>query len=147
MLGAAVAWSAYTVGAAPLVKRYGPLRTTAGTMWIGTVVLVAISLPSLLAQDCAIVSSGAWAGLVFSGALSIALSYLRWYSGVRHLGSSRTAVYSNTVPLVAIVVAWLTLGETPTLLQLVGAASIVGGVLLAKLGVERDAVGAAVPLE
>jgi drug/metabolite transporter (DMT)-like permease len=48
---------------------------------------------------------------------------------------------------VAIVVAWLTLGETPTLLQLVGAASIVGGVLLAKLGVERDAVGAAVPLE
>ncbi|MCL7971306.1 MAG: DMT family transporter [marine benthic group bacterium] len=147
MLGAAVAWSAYTVGAAPLVKRYGPLRTTAGTMWIGTVVLVAISLPSLLAQDWAIVSSGAWAGLVFSGALSIALAYLIWYYGVRHLGSSRTAIYSNTVPLVAIVVAWLTLGETPTLLQLVGAASIVGGVLLAKLGVERDAVGAAVPLE
>ena len=147
MLGAAVAWSAYTVGAAPLVKRYGPLRTTAGTMWIGTVVLVAISLPSLLAQDWTIVGPGAWSGLVFSGALSIALAYLIWYYGVRHLGSSRTAVYSNTVPLVAILVAWVTLGETPTLLQLAGAAAIVSGVVLSKLGVERKAVVPAVPLE
>ena len=93
------------------------------------------------------VGAGAWSGLVFSGALSIALAYLIWYYGVRHLGSSRTAVYSNTVPLVAIVVAWFTLGETPTLLQLVGAVSIVGGVLLAKLGVERQEAGASVPLE
>ena len=31
MLAAAVAWSAYTVGAAPLVERYGPLKATAGT--------------------------------------------------------------------------------------------------------------------
>ena len=147
MLGAAVAWSAYTVGAAPLVKRYGPLRTTAGTMWIGTVVLVAISLPSLLAQDWTIVGPVAWSGLVFSGALSIALAYLIWYYGVRHLGSSRTAVYSNTVPLVAIVVAWATLGETPTLLQLVGAVAIVGGVLLSKLGVESGAGEPNLPLE
>ncbi len=132
MLAAAVAWSAYTVGAAPLVARYGSLRTTAGTMWIGTVVLTLISLPSLLAQPWEEVRAGAWTGLVFSGALSIALAYIIWYYGVRHLGSSRTAVYSNTVPLVALLVAWVTLGETPTGLQLVGAAAIVAGVLLAR---------------
>ncbi len=145
MLGAAVAWSAYTVGAAPLVQRYGPLKATAGTMWIGTVVLVLISTPALLVQEWSTVSVGAWSGVVFSGALSIALAYIIWYYGVRHLGSSRTAVYSNTVPLVALLVAWMTLGETPTWTQLAGAGSIVGGVLLSKLG--SAAGGVSVPVE
>ena len=134
MLAAAVAWSAYTVGASPLVNRYGPLRATAGTMWIGTVVLVLLSVPALIRQDWSDISAGAWAGLLFSGGLSIALAYIIWYYGVRYLGSSRTAVYSNTVPLVALLVAWVTLGETPTWTQVAGAAAIVGGVLLAKLG-------------
>lgn len=147
MLAAAVAWSAYTVGAAPLVQRYGPLKATAGTMWIGTVVLVLISTPSLLAQEWSEVSAGAWAGVVFSGALSIALAYIIWYYGVRHLGSSRTAVYSNTVPIVALLVAWATLGETPTLIQLAGAAAIVGGVLLSRLGSTPLPPGPPVPVE
>jgi drug/metabolite transporter (DMT)-like permease len=147
MLAAAVAWSAYTVGAAPLVRRYGPLRATAGTMWIGTVVLVLLSVPALVAQDWSHISAGAWGGLMFSGGLSIALAYIIWYYGVRHLGSSRTAVYSNTVPLVALAVAWVTLGETPTWTQLAGAAAILGGVLLAKLGPSAGRPGAVVPLE
>jgi drug/metabolite transporter (DMT)-like permease len=147
MLGAAVAWSAYTVGAAPLVQKYGPLKATAGTMWIGTVVLVLISTPALLAQDWSAVSGGSWAGVVFSGALSIALAYIIWYYGVRHLGSSRTAVYSNTVPIVALLVAWATLGETPTMTQLAGAAAIVGGVLLSKLGAATSPLGVSVPVE
>lgn len=147
MLGSAVAWSAYTVGAAPLVDRYGPLRTTAGTMWIGTVVLVLISTPALLQQDWSKVSAGGWGGLLFSGALSIALAYILWYYGVRHLGSSRTAVYSNTVPLVALVVAWATLGETPTLLQVAGAGAIVAGVVLSRSGSNRRMVEGSVPIE
>jgi len=147
MLGAAVAWSAYTVGAAPLVQKYGPLKATAGTMWIGTVVLVLISTPALLAQDWSAVSGVSWAGVAFSGALSIALAYIIWYYGVRHLGSSRTAVYSNTVPIVALLVAWATLGETPTLTQLAGAGAIVGGILLSKLGSSTSPPGPSVPLE
>jgi len=145
MLAAAVAWSAYTVGATPLVRRHGALRTTAATMWIGTAALSATALPALLGQDWTSVSAGAWAGLVFSGALSIALAYIIWYYGVRHLGGSRTAVYSNTVPIVALLVAWLTLGETPTWLQAAGTVAIVGGVLLAKLRRAREV--AAPPLE
>lgn len=145
-LAAAVAWSAYTVGATPLVRRHGALPTTAVTMWIGTVALSLTALPSLLRQDWASVSAGAWAGLAFSGALSIALAYILWYYGVRHLGGSRTAVYSNAVPIVALLVAWATLGETPGWLQAAGAAAILGGALLARLGRPRE-TPAAPPLE
>jgi drug/metabolite transporter (DMT)-like permease len=142
MLAAAVAWSLFTVGATPLVHRYGALRTTAATMWIGTAALTLFSLPALLGQDWGAVGAGAWTGLAFSGALSIALAYILWYYSVRHLGGSRTAVYSNTVPIVALLVAWITLGETPTWVQVAGTAAILGGILLARLRRPREAVPA-----
>ena len=132
MLAAALAWSVYTVLSAPYVQRYGTLPVTAFTMWTGTIGLVAVSTPALLAQDWNSISLGAWGGLVFSGALAIALAYILWYYGIRHLGSSRTAVYSNTVPIVALIVAWLTLGEVPTWVQMAGTVMILGGIGLAR---------------
>jgi drug/metabolite transporter (DMT)-like permease len=102
-------------------------------MWAGTVGLVAVSVPALRAQEWGSISLGAWGGLVFSGALAVALAYILWYYGIRHLGSSRTAVYSNTVPVVALIVAWLTLGEVPTWVQVVGTVMILGGIGLARV--------------
>jgi len=58
---------------------------------------------------------------------------------VRRLGNARTAIYSNTVPVVALAAAWIGLGETPSPLQLVGAAVILGGLTLARTGRGRAA--------
>ncbi len=133
MLAATVAWSAYTVGASPLVRRHGALPVTAATMWIGAVVLFIIATPSMAAQDWSRPTTLAWTGLVASGCLAVGLAYVIWYYGVEHLGSSRTAVFSNTVPIVALLVAWLALGETPGVVQLLGAVLIIGGVTLTRL--------------
>lgn len=133
MLGAAVLWSAYTVGSRPLVRRYGTLPVTAFTMWVGTVGLVLLAVPGLLSQDWGAVSAGGWSALAYSGALAIAAAYVLWYYSVGAIGSSRTAIYSNTIPIVALVVAWLTLGEVPTWLQLAGAVAILAGIGLARL--------------
>jgi len=138
MLGSAVAWAVYTVGSSPLVRRHGALPVTGVTMWIGAALLFTVSIPSLASQDWSLVTRLGWTGLVLSGTLAVGLSYVIWYHGVEHLGSARTAVFSNTVPIVALVTAWLTLGETPGSLQLAGAALIVVGVLLTRLrGTER----------
>jgi drug/metabolite transporter (DMT)-like permease len=128
MLAAAVLWSAYTVGSSRFVRKYGTLPTTALTMWIGAAGLVLIAIPSLRAQAWSGISGWAWAGLLYSSVLGIAVAYLLWYYGVRHLGSSRTATYSNVIPLVALIVAWILLGEQPGLTQIVGAALILGGI-------------------
>ena len=128
MLAAAVLWSAYTVGSSRFVRKYGTLPTTALTMWIGAAGLVLIAMPSLRAQAWSGISGWAWAGLLYSSVLGIAVAYLLWYYGVRHLGSSRTAAYSNVIPLVALIVAWILLGEQPDLTQIVGAALILGGI-------------------
>ena len=61
---------------------------------------------------------------------SMVIAYLFWNRGVRMLGPTRTAMYGNLQPLFALTAAWLLLGETPIVWQLVGAAGIIGGVIL-----------------
>lgn len=133
LVGASVTWSVYTVGANNFVRTYGSLPVTAWTLWVGTVGLVLAGLPSLLVTPAGEISLMAWGGVVYAGALAIGVAYALWYRGVQRLGNTRTAAYSNLVPLVALLVAWAWLGEVPTLLQMAGAAVIIASVSLARL--------------
>jgi drug/metabolite transporter (DMT)-like permease len=133
MLGASFAWSIYTVGASPLVRRHGALPVTAITMWIGALFLLLAAIPAMSAQDWSAPTGLAWFGLVASAVLAVGVAYVIWYYAVQHLGSARTSVYSNTVPIVALAFAWLALGEVPSAVQLAGAAAVVGGVLLTRI--------------
>jgi drug/metabolite transporter (DMT)-like permease len=132
MLGATVAWAAYTVGSRNLVQRYGSVAMTAWTLWIGAIGILLLGIPDLLEMDLRALSAATWSSIVYAGALSIGVAYLLWYHGVRQLGSTRTAVYGNLVPAVALGVAWVWLGERPGALQFAGAAVILAGVTLAQ---------------
>ena len=57
--------------------------------------------------------------------------------GVQQIGNSRTAAYSNLTPIIALIVAWVWLGEMPRPLQIAGAAVVLVGLSLARLGRER----------
>jgi len=136
MISASVIWSVYTVGGRNLTRKYGSLRVTAWTIWVGTPALVVLAIPYAGDLALAEISPLAWGSVAYAGVLAIAVAYFLWYHGVRRLGSSRTAIYSNLVPVVALVTAWIWLGERPGALQLVGAAVVIGGLTLAR-GVRR----------
>lgn len=138
MVASAITWSIYTVGARNLIRRYGPLRITAWSMWIGTVGLVLLGLPDVVTTGVADVSLGAWIAVVYAGCLALTTAYLIWNRGVQRMGSARTAAYSNLVPVVALAVAWLWLGERPTVVQLAGASVILVGISLASMGTSRQ---------
>lgn len=134
LLGSTVCWSVYTVGSNRLVHAYGPMKATTVMMTSGTPFLLLVCAPSLLKQDWSRVRPIAWTGLVYSGLFAIALAYIIWNYGVRKIGSTRTAIYSNITPIVALAVAWLALGESPTLGQLAGAVVIFAGIYLVRHG-------------
>jgi len=129
LIGAAAFFAVYTQGARPLLQRYGSIRTTAWTLWSGALVIVLMGVPSLLRQEWRQVDAVSWAGLFYSGLLSIGVAYLLWYRSVGRLGSSRTAIYSNLTPVVALMAGTLWLGERLTMLAVVGAALVIGGVM------------------
>ncbi len=131
--GAVVCWAGFTIGVRRLALPMSALAITTWTMVFGTPVLIALGLPSLLRMDWGAVSGVAWAGLVYSSALSLVVAYVLWNNSVRVVGSSQTAVFACITPLVAMGSAILMLGERPLPVQLLGTAAVLGGVLLAQL--------------
>jgi drug/metabolite transporter (DMT)-like permease len=132
VLGATVCWAGYTVGMKPMVDRLGPTTATAWTMGLGAVPLMLIALPGLGAQPWDRVTPAAWAAVAYSGLGALVLAFLIWYRGVHRLGATRTALYSNLTPVVAVLVAWALLREVPTLWQVAGAAGIFGGIAVVR---------------
>jgi drug/metabolite transporter (DMT)-like permease len=132
MLSASLAWAIYTVGSRNLVWKYGAVQFTAWTLGIGAIALFSLGLPELIRTDLTGVSASGWVGVVYSGALSIGVAYLIWYYSVRQIGNTRTAAYSNLVPVVALCAAWAQIGEVPTAGQVLGTAVIIGGITLAQ---------------
>ena len=125
-------WSVYTIMLQPYTKRIDVIRLSAITMVGGAVPLLIASTPALIATDWSIVGRGGWLALFYSSVISMGVAYFFWYRGLRVLGPTRTAVYANLQPIIALAVAWAFLGEIPTIFQGVGAATIVAGVFLTR---------------
>jgi drug/metabolite transporter (DMT)-like permease len=125
-------WSVYTIMLQPYTKRIDVIRLSAITMVGGAVPLLIASTPALIATDWSIVGRGGWLALFYSSIISMGVAYFFWYRGLRVLGPTRTAVYANLQPIIALAVAWAFLGEIPTIFQGVGAATIVAGVFLTR---------------
>ncbi len=132
ILGATICWAAYTVLSKPLLKRYTPTKLTSLTIALGAIPLILISIPSLMMQRWESVSTQGWLSVAYSSILAISLGYVIWYTGVSHVGNTRTSLYENLAVVVGVAVAWIFLSESMNLLQIVGAALVFIGLYLAR---------------
>jgi len=132
VLVGSLAWAVYTVLLKPYTERVPGMQLSALTMLGGALSLLVISAPAIVHAPWTTMPALGWGALVYSGVFALVIAYYFWYRGVRVIGPTRTAMYSNLQPVVGVLMAWLLLHETPTVWQLVGAASIMGGLLLTR---------------
>jgi drug/metabolite transporter (DMT)-like permease len=132
ILCAVVIWAFYTTGLVPLAQHVEPAQVAAWTLVGGVVPLAFVAAPSMLRTDWAGIAPLTWAAVLYSGILAMVVAYLVWYHGVRAIGPTRTAMFANLQPLVAVLVAWAVLGEVPTLFQGAGAGAVLSGLYLAR---------------
>ena len=130
ILAAAVCWAFYTVGSKSLLGRLGPLRFSAYTMALGSLFYIPFGIPSLLRVQLEQVPWTAWLGTVYSFVFALSAAYFFWYYAVSRVGATRTAIYSNLTPVAGLAIAWLTLGETVSVRQMLGAAVILVSIYL-----------------
>ena len=76
---------------------------------LGTLMYVPAGVAAPAAGPLDAVSALTWVKLVYSALFALCVAYTIWYAAVREIGSARTSVYSNLVPIVAMVTAvvWL----------------------------------------
>jgi drug/metabolite transporter (DMT)-like permease len=125
-------WTVYTIMLQPYTKRIDVIQLSAVTMVGGAVPLLIASTPALIATDWSSVGTGGWLALFYSSVISMGVAYFFWYRGLRVLGPTRSAVYTNLQPIIALLVAWAFLGEIPTAFQGIGAVTIIAGVFLTR---------------
>jgi drug/metabolite transporter (DMT)-like permease len=125
-------WTAFTVGLQPLTKKLDPIQISGITMIGGLIPLLIFTAPALMRQDWVHVTALGWGAAIYSSIVSMVIGYLFWYRGLRVLGPTRTGIYLNIQPVVALMVAWIFLKEVPTMWQSVGMATIVSGIFLTR---------------
>lgn len=125
-------WTAFTVMLQPFARRLDPVQLSAFTMVGGTIPLFLFTMPALLSTSWSSLGFAAWGAVFYASVISMGVAYMFWYRGLRVLGPTRTAVYANLQPVIAILVAWMFLRETPTIWQGIGTGTIISGLFLTR---------------
>lgn len=130
---AMVLWVVYSLVAKVAMRRFSPLTVTSLACGIGAVTLLPIAFatdfdPEVLGRA----SWAAWFGVLYSGAISLVISYVLWIDGIRKMGATRVAIFTNLSPVWAVAFAAWLLGEQVLPLHLAGGALILAGVWLAQ---------------
>jgi drug/metabolite transporter (DMT)-like permease len=133
---AALSWAFYATRVKHYSHHVDPWYLGGYTMLGGAIVAVVVGIPALLKVDWGALTLTAWGALGYSSLIAMVVAYLFYYRGLRVLGPTRTSMYSNLQPIVAIAVAWGLLHERPTAEQLGGAALIITGLLTARSDAE-----------
>lgn len=134
MFGGVTCWAIYTLGSRPLMERHSPVGVTGLSMAIGTALYVPVMWPNVMATNWWTISLRTWIALVYSALFALCVAYTIWYVAVREIGSARTSVYSNIVPIVAMLTAVAFLGERLSGGRLLGAGLVLVGVALTRVG-------------
>lgn len=130
ILGCVASWTAYSLGGRSAMKRLSPLTAVTWSCFFGTLMLLGPAVAGGLAGDVLKARPIDWACLVFLGVLATGLAYFWYYQAISVIGASRAGIFINTVPVFAVIMGALILGEPIHLSLLVGGAMVVSGVYL-----------------
>ena len=143
-LGAALCWATYTAVGARMLRRHSPLVLTTWASIGGTAVLAPIGMAQLLVPGAVDVEAAGGVlpialAVAYSGILAAAVANIVVFNGVRLLGPTRITTIQALVPAMAVVLAYVFLGEPIRLGQVIGGTIIVGGVALTRMASRRPA--------
>jgi drug/metabolite transporter (DMT)-like permease len=118
----------YFVLQKPYLRKYSALELTAYSIWAGTFFML-FFLPGLT-QAVGKAPINATLAVIYLGVFPAALAYVTWTYVLSRFPASNAVSFLYLNPALAILVAWIWLGEIPTTLSLMGGILAILGVVL-----------------
>lgn len=128
ILLAAFSTSLYFVFQKPYLRKYKATQFTTYTIWAGTLFMLGF-LPGL-AHTVQAAPLKATLAVIYLGVFPATLAYVTWTYALSRVPASIVTSFLFLSPVLAILIAWVLLGEIPIALSLVGGFLSLLGVVL-----------------
>jgi drug/metabolite transporter (DMT)-like permease len=128
ILAAAITSAAYMIFEKQYLARYSALEFTAYSIWFGTALMLPFG--GGLVATLRSAPAAATFAVVYLGIFPGALAYLAWAYVLSHGAAGRTSTLLYVIPVLAIALGWIWLGEVPRLLTFAGGAVALAGVCM-----------------
>ena len=128
-----VSWALYTIGSGAVMNRLSPLTINWTTVLISIVLQIPVFLcayQQMLEEGWTAVSSGGWIALGYLIVFATALGQQAWLYGVQGVGPSRAGSFVNLIPVSALLLSAMILGESVGPKETLGIVLILAGVWL-----------------
>ena len=110
-----------------------PLTPKAQTAAVTALALLFSLIPACFEQPFRRLSAlgpPGWMALVWYGGVVTALGFVCWYAGIRRSGAFAAAAFSGMMPVTAMLLSAVLLGERPGIEQWAGGALVTAGMIL-----------------
>ncbi|MGF9818940.1 DMT family transporter [Brevibacillus agri] len=131
MLAAVAMWGIYSVCGRWAMKTVSPMMSTLYSGLFGVALMLPFNLTTFTVENT---TWSFWLSLFYVGVMATVVSMVLWNVGVQKVGATSAGMFLNFNPVFTAILAFLLLGETMSVLQLLGSVIvIVGCYLFAKL--------------
>lgn len=129
-------WTWYSVQAQRWLAGWSQVRiaaftATAGALALAAICVVGIAFGALGTRHD--FSAPAIAMIAYLAITSNGAALVLWSNGVKVLGVSVATLFSNTIPVIAVIISFLVFDRPPLPLELVGGAIVIAGVLYGQI--------------
>jgi drug/metabolite transporter (DMT)-like permease len=128
---AAVSEAGYFVLQRPFLLRYSAITLTVWTCVLATVFMSPFGAAAM--SELPRAPLPATLAAVFLGAVPTVVSYVAWSYALRRIPAARTASALYALPVLAVTIAWVWLGEVPGITVLVGGGLALAGVAVVQI--------------
>ncbi len=130
LLGCVLAWTAYSLLGKRFMAGMTPVFAVTWSCLFGCAMLLPFALSEGLLGRLPTVTFTVWGNLLFLGVMATGLAFCWYYEAIKAIGASRAGVFINLVPVAAISLGVVILGEHVSLGLAVGGALVFAGVFL-----------------
>ena len=130
-----LSWAFFSLLIGPPMKRHTPMRINAVVLPGTAIAVTVVGFSSLGNQDYAQPDTLAWICLAYSALGTLVITNLLWFRVVGRVGAAKSSYFLNLQPFGAALLAWLLLGETITVIQVLGGIGIGAGIVISRVRV------------
>ena len=138
LFGAVLCEAAYAVIGKKLTGTLGPKRIASLINLWGFALVTPFGFYLALDFNFSTVTQGTWVLLVFYALAASVWTVWLWMTGLKTVPASQAGAFTVMLPITAALTGWLVLGESVSLLQLLGFGFALLGVILATLPDRTD---------